>query len=196
MEEQTNKGFQSNTSFDNPLSWGIIASTSLLLIYFLIVSIAESFVHAIDQFRYLWYWIALLVTGFGIQAGLYSYIREALKAKKASGAATSSMAAAGGISTSSMVACCAHHVTDVLPLLGLSAAAVFLTQYQTLFIVIGVLSNLIGITLMLSVIQKQSLYQLDQKIFILLMRINMNKSLYTVSVLSVAIVIATYYMSI
>jgi hypothetical protein len=196
MEEQIIHGDSNSSYLDKPLIWGITAAMSLLFIYFLIVSLAESFIHAIDQFRELWYWIALLVAGFGIQAGLYSYIREVLKVRKSSGAATSSMAAAGGISTTSMVACCAHHVTDVLPILGLSAAVVFLNQYQTLFIVVGVLSNLIGITLMLKIIQKHSLYQSDQRIFVSLMRFNMNKSLYMVSILSAVIVLATFYISI
>ena len=78
----------------------------------------------------------------------------------------------------------------------LSAAVVFLNQYQTLFIVVGVLSNLIGITLMLKIIQKHSLYQPDQRIFVSLMRLNMNKSLYMVGILSAVIVFATFYMSI
>jgi hypothetical protein len=196
MEEQSRNKNKYSLHLKKPLLWGSAAAASLLLIYFLIVSIAESFAHAIDQFREIWYWIAMLVAGFGTQAGLYTYVREVLKIRKESGAATSSMAAAGGISTTSMVACCAHHVTDILPILGLSAAVVFLNQYQTLFIVVGVLSNLIGITLMLKIIQKHSLYHPEQRIFVSLMRHNMNKSLYMVGILSAAIVLATFYMTI
>ncbi len=143
----------------------------------------------------MWYWILILVAGFGIQAGLYAYIRIILKTRKESGAATTSVAAAGGISTTSMVACCAHHVTDVLPILGLSAAIVFLNQFQMLFIVVGVLSNLIGITLMLRIIQKHSLYQQDQKILSLLMKLNMNKYFYAVSVFSALTFLATLFES-
>lgn len=179
---------QENTHKENlirkPVFWGFAAGFSLLLIYFLILTLANSFSHSIEQFKEMWYWILILVAGFGIQAGLYAYIRIVLKTRKESGTAATSVAAAGGISTTSMVACCAHHVTDVLPILGLSAAVVFLNQFQTLFIVVGVLSNLIGITLMLRIIQKHSLYQQDQKIFSLLMKLNMNKSFYAVSVFS------------
>jgi len=139
-----------------PALWGMAAGLALLTVYFLIVSIAESFSHSIEQFRELWYWISLLVAGFGIQAGLYTYIRGVMKLRKETGIATSSMAAAGGISTTSMVACCAHHVTDVLPILGISAAVVFLNQFQNLFLTVGVLSNLIGISLMLKIIQKHT----------------------------------------
>ena len=44
-----------------------------------------------------------------------------------------------------MVACCAHHITDIMPLLGLSAAATFLAEYRIPFMVVGLATNLIGI---------------------------------------------------
>jgi len=48
-------------------------------------------------------------------------------------------------------------VTDVLPIVGLSAAAVFLTAYQPVFLALGVFSNLVGITIMLTIIQRNNL---------------------------------------
>jgi hypothetical protein len=179
-----------------PVLWGMAAGLTLLTVYFLIVSVAESFSHSIEQFKELWYWITLLVLGFGIQAGLYTYIRGVMKLRKETGIATSSMAAAGGISTTSMIACCAHHVTDVLPILGISAAVVFLSQFQNLFLTIGVLSNLIGISLMLKIIQKHELYQSEQRIIPALMKINMNKSFYFVGVFSAFILLVTLYRSV
>ena len=64
----------------------------------------------------------------------------------------------GSISTGSMIACCLHHVVDVLPILGLSAIAFFLSQYQSLFLALGVVANLIGITFMFFTIQKHHLF--------------------------------------
>ena len=58
-----------------------------------------------------------------------------------------------------MVACCAHHLSDILPLLGLSGMAIFLVRYQLFFIIIGVLSNVVGITIMLETIQRHGLSQ-------------------------------------
>ncbi|MBI2860217.1 MAG: hypothetical protein HYX91_01765 [Chloroflexi bacterium] len=133
---------------------GIGAALVLLMAYLGIITLAESLKHALDQTADLWYWIAALVAGFGVQAGLFSFIRDGLRRR---GAATASVAATGGVSTGSMAACCAHHLTDVLPLFGLSGLTTFLTQYQTLFIVIGVVSNLVGITIMLETIQRQRL---------------------------------------
>lgn len=179
-----------------PLFWGLTAGLSLLAVYFLILTIANSFSHSIEQFREMWYWILLLVAGFGIQAGLFAYIRGVMKFRKESGLATSSIAAAGGMSTTSMVACCAHHLTDILPILGVSAAAVFLNQFQDLFLTIGVLSNLIGISLMFRIIQKHKLYQQDQRIFSALMKFNMNRSFYFVSIFSVFVFLVTLYKSV
>ena len=54
-----------------------------------------------------------------------------------------------------MVACCAHHVADVLPLVGLTAAAAFLAQWKIPFMVAGLLTNVLGIGVMLRVIFKE-----------------------------------------
>jgi hypothetical protein len=102
----------------------------------------------------------LLVVGFGVQVGLYFHIREGFRARMTDGA-TTTVAAAGGVSTTSMIACCAHHLTDVLPIIGLSAAAAFLAEYQLLFIIVGVFSNLVGITMMLGIIQQHGLFKED-----------------------------------
>ncbi len=137
------------------LAVGAIAAMLLVGVYLGIVALAQGWSHALDQTTDLWYWVAALAVGFGLQAGLYSYIVKGLREKRA--AATASVAASGGVSTGSMAACCAHHLSDVLPALGLSGLATFLTSYQTVFILAGVLSNIVGITIMLEAIQKHGL---------------------------------------
>ena len=83
-----------------------------------------------------------IMVGFGVQVGLYAYLKTvAHAAARGTGALAG---AGGGTSTAAMVACCAHHVTDVLPLLGLSAAATFLAEYRIPFMVVGLATNLIG----------------------------------------------------
>lgn len=47
-----------------------------------------------------------------------------------------------------MVACCAHHVTDVLPVLGLTATTTFLAEYRLYFMVLGLGMTLAGIAVM------------------------------------------------
>lgn len=143
-----------------PSFYGVLGGIILLFLYFSILSIANSFEHAFDSFMEMWYWILLLVVGFGVQVGLYFHIREGFRALDA-GSATTTVAAAGGVSTTSMIACCAHHLTDVLPIIGFSAAAAFLAEYQLLFIIVGVFSNLVGITIMLGIIQQHGLSSKD-----------------------------------
>jgi len=179
----------------DPLLWGVIAGSALLFIYFLILTVANSLIHATDQLLELWYWIAMLILGFGIQAGLYTYIRGMLKIRKEAGVARSTVAAAGGISTTSMIVCCAHHVTDVLPILGVSAAMLFLGQFQDLFMMIGVLSNIIGINVMLKIIQKNKLYDKEGRILPALMKLDMRKTLYYVSASSVVTFLITLYVN-
>ncbi len=61
--------------------------------------------------------------------------------------------ASGGTSTAAMVACCAHHVTDILPLAGLSAATTFLANYQVPFMLLGLAMNLAGVGIALRAIR-------------------------------------------
>ena len=138
-----------------PVINGILSSLMLLILYFFILTISNSFEHARQQFLELWYWITILVVGFGVQVGIYTYIKTSMR--EINRAAKAEVAAAGGVSTGAMIACCLHHVTDVLPIVGLSAAALFLLKYQLAFIVLGVFSTIVGIMMMLTIIQNHSL---------------------------------------
>jgi hypothetical protein len=134
---------------------GVGAAVLLIIVYLGLIVWAEGFTHALEQTFELWYWVLALAGGFGIQAGLFSFIRQGIRERRA--AATGSVAASGTVSAGSMAACCAHHLSDVLPLLGLSGLATFLVNYQVFFIIVGVLSNIVGITIMLETIQRHSL---------------------------------------
>jgi 4-diphosphocytidyl-2C-methyl-D-erythritol kinase len=65
------------------------------------------------------------------------------------------LGAGGGTSTAAMVACCLHHLTDLLPLLGLSAAASFLAAYKIPFMLVGLAMNLAGISAILRAIRRE-----------------------------------------
>ena len=65
--------------------------------------------------------------------------------------------ASGGTSTATMVACCAHHVTDILPLVGLSAATTFLADYKAPFMLIGRVMDLVGLVIALQAIREARL---------------------------------------
>jgi hypothetical protein len=135
---------------------GAVAGLGLLGVYFGLLGAANSLSYAAGQFLRLWMWMAPLVAGFALQAGLFTYARGAGR----SGAHLHSggVVASGGASTLSMVACCAHHLTEVLPFLGLAGAGLFLGQYQSLFLLLGVLSNAVGTVYLLSLFGRHRLY--------------------------------------
>jgi hypothetical protein len=139
-----------------PVSAGLVGSGLLAILYFGIVSWAESPQHAVDLF---WEdrWIVMpIIVGFGIQMALYVILKKRLFVPAAnaghSGAITG---ASGGMSAAAMVACCAHHVTDVLPILGLTAAASFLAEYRIPFMLVGLGTTLLGILFMLVILFKE-----------------------------------------
>jgi hypothetical protein len=170
--------------------WGLAGSTFLLSVYFLILTLSNSLAHALEELRIIGGWIGLMVMGFGIQTGLFSYIRSSVK-NRAGVNTSASIAASGGMSTTAMVACCMHHITDLVPILGISAAALFLTQYQTAFLAAGVASNFVGVVMMLRVIQKNSLYDSDGGILRHLMKFNMSYGLIITALLGISLVLIT-----
>jgi hypothetical protein len=139
-----------------PVGAGLIGAGLLTLLYFGIVSWAEGPRHAIDLF---WQdrWIVLpIILGFGVQSGLYVILKKQLFLPIAStGPSGALTGAGGGMSTVAMVACCAHHVTDVLPILGLTAAAAFLAEYRTVFMLVGLSTTLLGIVFMLTILVRE-----------------------------------------
>lgn len=132
-----------------PLATGIGGAFLLTIVYLYIVSFAESPQHAIDLF---WQdrWIVIpIILGFGVQVALYTILKKGLFIPVPSPGPSGKLVGAGGAtSTIAMVACCAHHVTEALPILGLTAAATFLAEYRTLFMLIGLGTTLAGIVVM------------------------------------------------
>jgi len=118
-----------------------------------------------------------LLAGFGIQVGLFSYLRRFARLAKSGQLSGVPVVTSAGISTGSMIACCLHHVVDVLPILGLSAVAIFVSQFQSFLLAVGVVSNLTGISYMLYNIQKHRLF-LNDGILAKLQWSNMKLTLY------------------
>lgn len=134
-----------------PIITSIAGTIGLLLFYFLTMRLlAGSWAAAFSQFRSLWYYMLPLSIGFGIQVGLYANLRSKMKNSTSKGM----MAGSTATSTLGMIACCAHHLTDVLPIIGLSAVSVFLVNYQIQLLLIGIASNVIGIIYLLRITRK------------------------------------------
>jgi len=147
-----------------PVGVGLLGTTFLSVVYFGIVTWAESFTHALELFWEDRWWVIPILVGFGVQAALFSVLKLRLyvpvsrvgsrKADIHLGAHQVGMSAGGTTSTVAMVACCAHHVTDVLPILGLTAAATFLAEFKIAFMAIGLSTTLGGISHMLVILNR------------------------------------------
>lgn len=133
-----------------PITAFILGSALIASFYLGILTWAQGWDYASSQFSRDRLYVVPIILGFGIQAALYTILRFRLFIPVTSTGHTGAlMGTSGGTSATAMVACCIHHVTDVLPILGLSAAASFLTRYQRPFMLIGLAMNLIGIGVML-----------------------------------------------
>ena len=137
-----------------PVGAGLGGMLALMALYLGIVSLAESPAHALDLFWEDKAFVIPIMLGFGTQVGLFTLLKKGLYMPMHTPAAGATTAAGGGMSTVAMVACCAHHVADVLPLLGLTAAATFLANWKIPFMILGLTMNLIGILIMLREIRK------------------------------------------
>jgi hypothetical protein len=139
-----------------PTLAGLAGAIILVGLYFGIVSWAESPQHAVKFFREDRLIVVPIILGFGVQTALYVILKQRLFVPiSTSGPAAPLVGAGGTTSAVAMVACCAHHVTDVLPILGLSAAAAFLAQYRNVFMWVGLGMNLVGIAVMLIILSKE-----------------------------------------
>jgi copper chaperone CopZ len=136
-----------------PALAGILAALALVGLYLGLVTIAQDWKHATGL---LWgdrWLVAAIAAGFGTQIGLYVHLRRLNDLHHKLGQCKALAATGTGTSSLGMVACCAHHLTDVLPILGLSAAATLLNQYRIPFMLVGLGANLVGILVMLRLIR-------------------------------------------
>jgi len=148
-----------NKKYLKPTLAGFLGILLMALFYFIILFIITGdIVHPIQQFIRYKYWMSTLLIGFGVQFGLFWYIRSGLHLSGA--VANSAISTGAGSSALAMAACCAHHILDLLPILGLSASAIFLSEYQEYFFLFGILSNIAGIALMVYIIKTKKCFKL------------------------------------
>ena len=147
--------------FRKPILMGLLGAFGLFALYMTIVTLAQGWQHAVELFAQDVWLVIPIMAGFGAQVGLYTYLRSVLRQKSRTSKAM--MGAGGGTSTAAMVACCAHHVADLLPLLGLSAAASFLAAYKIPFMLIGLAMNAIGVVVMLRAIRAERRRAISQE---------------------------------
>lgn len=121
---------------------GVLGGVGLLAVYLGIISVAQGFDHALEQLAADAIFVSLIAVGFGTQIVLFVELRSVASVHRSAAAVT---AAGTGTSAAAMLACCAHHVVDLLPILGMSAAAVFLNEYKTPLFLVSLGINLAGV---------------------------------------------------
>ena len=125
-----------------PILYGAIGTTALLGVYFSIITLVSDWTFALDQFSQFWYFIVSLAVGFGIQVGLYTYLKNVIHRINSSGKV---LAVSGATSTGAMISCCAHYLINILPVLGITGFVSIISQYQVEFFWIGLAFNIVGI---------------------------------------------------
>ncbi len=124
------------------IGFGILASSLLLGLYFAVLSLISGWDFALDQFVSFRIYIVSLAVGFGIQVGLFTYLRNLVHGAQGSGKV---LGVTGATSTVTMVSCCAHYLVNLLPVLGVTGAVTFISQYQIELFWLGLIFNIGGI---------------------------------------------------
>ncbi len=127
-----------------PIIKGFLGALALLTLYFIITSVVSGWNFALQQFSQFWYFISALAFGFGVQIGLYTYLKEEIKNKN-SAISRKALAVTGTTSTLAMVSCCAHYLVNIIPILGVAGALAIISQYQIQLFWVGLIFNVFGI---------------------------------------------------
>lgn len=137
-----NQSGTSRSTLIGPVQFGTGALVLLLLIYFGVVGLISGMDFARDEFAKYWYFIVPLALGFGIQVGLYTYLKNLVGQHGASGKV---VAVSGTTSTAAMVSCCAHYLVNILPILGVTGFLTVVAEYQIELFWLGLAFNAAGI---------------------------------------------------
>ena len=132
--------------------YGIGAILIVLTINLIVLYILGFPLMATEIIRRYYSLIILLIGGFGLQIGLFTYYNSL------NAISCSTSVASGGISAISMILCCSHYILNILPFLGavigISGLSV-LSKYTLQFLLIGVASNIIGIGVIYHQVNKE-----------------------------------------
>ena len=125
-----------------PVVAGVAAFSTLLAIYFGVLTLLSGWSFTLSQFAEFWPYTVTLALGFGAQAGLYLHFRQlSLQHHHAHHV----IAASGTTSTAAMLACCTHYLANLLPVLGAVGVVSLAAQYQVELFWIGLAFNAAGL---------------------------------------------------
>lgn len=135
------------TAIGLPAGAGLAATLGLLGIYFSVLGLLSGWRFTMFEFGSFWPYITALASGFGIQVGLFLYLRRSVHAAHRSGRVVAATGSSSGIA---MLSCCTHYLVNLLPVLGATGLASLVGQYQVELFWVGLAANLTGITYMAS----------------------------------------------
>ena len=121
---------------------GLTALLVLLAVYFGVLTLVSGWEFTQQEFQKFWPFIVALAAGFGVQVGLFVYLRRLVSGAAGQGKV---LAASGTASTAAMVSCCTHYLANLLPILGATGLVIFVSQYQVELFWIGLVFNAAGI---------------------------------------------------
>ncbi|MCL5435423.1 MAG: hypothetical protein M1405_03475 [Patescibacteria group bacterium] len=131
---------------------GFLASLILILLYFSVLTFVSGWPFALSQFFSFWYFIITLAAGFGIQVGLYLYLRNAVKNQS-----KKTLVASGTTSAAAMISCCSHYLVNLLPIIGVTGIITVVAQYQIQIFWLAIVFNVLGILYMLKNLRRLKL---------------------------------------
>lgn len=117
------------------------AALAMIGIYFGVLTLVSGWDFTLSEFTRFWPYVTALAAGFGIQIGLYIYLRQTLAQHHAGGKV---VVASGTTSTAAMISCCAHYLTNILPLIGAAGLVTLVAEYQVELFWLGLAFNAAG----------------------------------------------------
>ena len=127
------------------VGFGVIAAAAMAAFYVAVVwGASGSWGHLRDQAGADWGYLLFILAGFGTQVALLVELKARHRMDRA---ATTASGAGAGASTVGMVACCAHHIADLLPILGATGGATFLTDQRVPAMLAGITITAIGVAI-------------------------------------------------
>lgn len=129
-----------------PIMGGALAAIAMLGAYLAVISALSGWGFALSQFAEFWPYLSALSIGFGIQIGMYLYLKQ-LSTKRHY--AHCAVATSGTTSGVAMLACCSHYLANILPVIGAAALVSIIAEYQIGFFWLGLAFNGAGLAYML-----------------------------------------------
>jgi len=125
-----------------PLAAAIAASLVLLGLYFGLLTLISGWEFTLEQFQTYRYFVTALAVGFGVQVGLFVYLRALVHGARSQGVV---LATSGTTSTAAMISCCTHYLANIAPVIGAAGLVTFAAQYQVELFWVGLAFNAAGI---------------------------------------------------